>query len=51
MDKPQSLSLNKAFEDTVKVILDGVTNPTKIKEAVETKWIEERTTKKLSKPK
>jgi hypothetical protein len=31
------MSLNKAFEDTIKTILDGVTNPSKIKEVVEEK--------------
>lgn len=37
MNKQQAASLNKAFLDTVSTILEGTTNPTRIKEEVETK--------------
>ena len=37
INQKQAMSLNKAFEDTIKTILDGVTNPSKIKEVVEEK--------------
>lgn len=37
ISQKQAMSLNKAFEDTIKTILDGVTNPSKIKEVVEEK--------------
>lgn len=36
MNQEQPIKLSKAFEETVRTILNGVTNPTKIKETVET---------------
>ena len=40
MNTDKAMSLNKAFKDTFDAILDGVTNPSKIKETVEAKRLE-----------